>query len=198
MRLTKLRCPNCGGSLDIALDNKDYIFCPYCGEKFFVEDGRKVYTFNQNIHIKKDININKNITHTQHNIDEADVIRAKAESREKKYSWVGWVGLVLFWCLLMGIAFYMMDAEERASQKAINAGKISAGSYEDYEGEPYEAVVAQLEALGFENISCVDLDDSGMMFWKSEKVESVSISGNTAFGKDDYFFPDEIVIVKYH
>ena len=98
----------------------------------------------------------------------------------------------------MGVCFYMMGAEERATQKAINAGKISAGSYEDYEGEQYEAVVAQLESLGFENISCVDLDDSGMLFWKSEKVESVSIAGDTTFSKSDYFFPDESVIVKYH
>lgn len=198
MRLKKLRCPNCGGSLDIALDDKEYIFCPYCGEKFFVENGKKEYTFNQNINIKKDININKNIVHTQHNIDEAEVIRAKTESREKKYSWVGWVGLVLFWCLLMGICFYMMGAEDRAAQKAINSGKISAGSYEDYQGEHYEAVVEQLKALGFENISCVNLDDSGVMFWKAEKVETVSIAGDTTFSKSDYFFPDESVIVKHH
>jgi hypothetical protein len=89
-------------------------------------------------------------------------------------------------------------AEDRAEQKAIDSGKISAGSYEDYEGEHYEAVVEQLKALGFENISCVDLDDSGVMFWKSEKVESVSIAGDTTFSKGDYFFPDESVIVKYH
>lgn len=38
MQLRKLKCPNCGGILDINLDDKEYIFCPYCGEKFFVKD----------------------------------------------------------------------------------------------------------------------------------------------------------------
>lgn len=192
MQLRKLRCPNCGGALDIKLDGEEYIFCPYCGEKFFIEDGKKEHTFNQNI------NINKNTSHTQHNIDEAEVIRAKTESREKKYSWLGEVGLVLLCVFCIGILFFMAFAEDRAEQKAIDSGKISAGSYEDYEGEHYEAVVSQLEALGFDNISCVDLNDSGVMFWKSEKVESVSIAGDTTFNKSDYFFPDESVIVKYH
>ena len=198
MKLHKLRCPNCAGTLDIKLDDNEYIFCPYCGEKFLVEDGKKEYTFTQNVNIKKDININKNISHTQRNIDEAEVIRAKTESREKKFSWLGVAALGLIWVLCIGSLFFMGFAEDRAEQKAIDSGKISAGSYEDYEGEHYEAVVEQLKALGFENISCVDLDDSGVMFWKSEKVESVSIAGDTTFSKGDYFFPDESVIVKYH
>lgn len=198
MKLHKLRCPNCAGTLDIKLDDNEYIFCPYCGEKFLVEDGKKEYTFTQNVNIKKDININKNISHTQRNIDEAEVIRAKTESREKKFSWLGGAALGLIWVLCFGSLFFMGFAEDRAEQKAIDSGKISAGSYEDYEGEHYEAVVEQLKALGFENISCVDLDDSGVMFWKSEKVESVSIAGDTTFSKGDYFFPDESVIVKYH
>ena len=198
MKLHKLRCPNCAGTLDIKLDDNEYIFCPYCGEKFLVEDGKKEYTFTQNVNKKKDINNNKNISQTQRNIDEAEVIRAKTESREKKFSWLGGAALGLMWVLCIGILFFMGFAEDRAEQKAIDSGKISAGSYEDYEGEHYEAVVEQLKALGFENISCVDLDDSGVMFWKSEKVESVSIAGDTTFSKGDYFFPDESVIVKYH
>ncbi len=198
MRLHKMRCPNCSGMLDIKLDDNEFIFCPYCGGKFFVENGKKEYTINQNVNIKKDINVNKHTSHIRRNIDEAEVIRAKTEDREKRYSWVGWVGLLLVWCLIMGICFYMMGAEDRAAQRAIDSGKISAGSHSNYEGENYKAVVEQLEALGFSNISCVDLDDSGVFFWRSEKVESVSISGDTTFGQNDYFFPNESVIVKYH
>lgn len=198
MQLRKLKCPNCGGTLDINLDDKEYIFCPYCGEKFFVEDGKKEYTINQNINIKKDININKQTSHTCHNIDEADVIRAKTEDREQKNTWKYLVGCLAVVVLCIGFLFFMDGAEERATQQAVSSGKISAGSYEDYKGEPYDAVVEQLEALGFENISCVDLNDSGVLFWRSEKVESVSIGGDTAFSKSDYFLPSESVIVKYH
>lgn len=198
MKLHKLRCPNCSGILEIKIDDKEFIFCPYCGEKFYVDDEKKEYTFNQNINIKKDININKQTTHTQHNIDEADVIRAKTADREKKYNWVGWLAIFLVWCLVMGICFYMMGAGDRAAQRAIDAGKISAGSHSDYEGEHYKAVVDQLEALGFSNITCVDLDDSGLIFWQAEKVESVSIGGNTTFSQSDYFLPNDSIVVKYH
>ena len=198
MKLKNLRCPSCGGTLDINLDDKEYIFCPYCGEKFFVEDGKKEYTINQNINIKKDINITKQTSHTRHNIDEAEVIRAKTEDREKKNTWKYLVGFLAVFILFECFCFYMAGSEDRDAQKAIDSGKISAGSYEDYKGEPYEAVVEQLEALGFENISCVDLNDSGVLFWQSEKVESVSIGGDTTFGKSDYFLPTESIIVKYH
>ena len=187
-----MKCPNCGGTLDINLDDREYIFCPYCGEKFFVENGKKEYTINQNI------NINKQTSHTRYNIDKADVIRAMTEDREQKNTWKYLLGCFAVLVFIIGFSLYMAGSEDRAAQQAIDSGKISAGSYKDYEGEPYEAVVAQLEALGFGNISCVDLDDSGVLFWRSEKVESVSIGGDTTFDKSDYFFPDEIVIVKYH
>ena len=192
MQLRKLKCPNCGGTLGINLNDNESVFCPYCGEKFLVERDKKEYTINQNISIKKDT------SYTRHDINEAAVIRARTAELERKNAWkyvVVVMGFVLLW---IWFCFYMAGSEDRVAQRAIDAGKISAGSYEDYEGEPYEAVVEQLKTLGFENISCVDLDDSGVLFWKSEKVESVSIGGDTAFNKNDYFWPTESVIVKYH
>lgn len=198
MKLHKLNCPNCNGILDLKVDDQEYIFCPYCGQKFFVEDGKKEYTINQNINTKKDININKNVTHTNRTYDEAEVIKAKTADREKKYSWVSLVGLAAFFCLLIGICFYMAGSEDRAAQKAKDTGKISAGTDEDYVGGNYEVVVDQLETLGFTNITTVDLDDSGITFWKIDKVESVSIGGDTSFYSGDYFEPDIAIIVKYH
>ena len=73
---------------------------------------------------------------------------------------------------LFGSMFFLAGREERVAKRAlkeaIDSGKISAGSYEDYEGEHYEAVVAQLEALGFENISCVDLDDCKLLCFRND------------------------------
>lgn len=198
MKLYKLSCPNCEGMLDLKVDDKEYIFCPYCGQKFFVEDGKKEYTINQNINIKKDININKNVTHTNRRYDEAEIIRAKTEDREKKYSWIGWVGFAIFYIGLMAFLFWMAGSEEREAKKAKEEGLISAGSYKDYKGENYEAVLEQLETLGFENIKTVDLDDAGIAIWKSNKVESVSVGGDTSFFSSDYFEPDVAIIIKYH
>lgn len=55
MKLQKLSCPNCNGILDLNDDNIEYLDCPYCRQKFFVDDGKKEYTINKNINIKKDI-----------------------------------------------------------------------------------------------------------------------------------------------
>ena len=192
MKLQKLNCPNCNGTLDIKIGDEKYIFCPYCGQKFFVDDGKKEYTINKNI------NINKNITHTKRTYDEAEVIRAKTEDREKKNSWWLIIGLVIFFIADIAVLFGLDYADERAEQKAINTGIITAGSNDDYEDENYEVVVEQLETLGFTNITTVDLDDSGITFWKADKVDSVSIGGDTDFYSGDYFEPDVTIIVKYH
>ena len=107
--------------------------------------------------------------------------------REKKYSWVG---LVLVYAALMGYLFWWGGSGDREAKKAAEDGRISAGSDEDYVGENYEAVVDQLETLGFTNVKAIDLDDSGVTFWKADKVESVSIGGDTSFYSGDYFEPD--------
>lgn len=192
MKLHKLSCPNCNGILELNVNDKEYIFCPYCGQKFFVDDGKKEYTINQNI------NFNKNITHTKRTYDEAEVIKAKTADREKKFSWVGWIGIAIAFIALEAFCFWMGDSDERTAQKAKEAGLISAGANDDYEGENYEVVVEQLKTLGFENITTIDLNDSGITFWKADKVESVSIGGDTSFYSSDYFEPDVTIIVKYH
>ena len=108
------------------------------------------------------------------------------------------IGLVLFLIFDLSILIFMGVAEDRAVQKAKDAGKISAGAAEDYLDEDYEVVVAQLETLGFTNITIIDLDDSGIKLWKADKVESVLIDGDTSFDSGDYFEPDVTIIIKYH
>ena len=42
------------------------------------------------------------------------------------------------------------------------------------------------------------MNDAGLAFWKSDKVESVSVGGDTSFYSSDYFEPDIAIIIKYH
>ena len=99
----------------------------------------------------------------------------------------GWVGLVLVYAALMGCLFWWDGSGDREAKKAAEEGRISAGSDEDYVGENYEAVVDQLETLGFTNVKAIDLDDSGVTFWKADKVESVSIGGDTSFYSSNHY-----------
>ena len=193
MKLQKLSCPNCNGSLRINVENKDRLFCPYCGQAFSIDDGRREYTINRNENIVKTVNIfNHNINHT---INDSEIIKAQ---NERYFGAAGIVGLVLL--IIANIFIWgMIGREVQERNDSIYAREIiSAGSSEDYIGEGYEAVVTQLETLGFTNISTVGLNDSGLKFWTKNKVESVSIDGQTSFDSSNYYSPDAIIIVKYH
>lgn len=189
MKLKKLNCPNCNGELDIKMNNENnFIFCPYCGQKFFVDTGKKERT----------ININKNINYTHRTIDDADIIRAKTEAKEKDKMW-GFIIIYLFLIVFgFGFLFFITHLEKMDIKQAIADGKLQPGTYSDYEDKSYEAVVEQFELMGFTNVSSVDLDDAGIAIWKSGKVESVSIGGKSNFSGSDYFDPNDPVIVSYH
>ena len=60
-KLVQMRCPNCNGRLDLSTD-KDFCFCPYCGEKILITDDAKTT-----------ININR---------DEAEIEKQKVRLEE--------------------------------------------------------------------------------------------------------------------
>ena len=98
----------------------------------------------------------------------------------------------------IGIPFGMMlkfNIEEKIAQ---NNGKINAGFYRELIGVNYETVEAHFESAGFTNIELIDLDDSGIAFWKDGKVETISVGGNTSFDSIDWYDPDTKVVISYH
>ena len=188
MKLHKLNCPNCGGMLELKVSNdSDYIFCPYCGQQFFVDEGKKTYTINQNIKVEKTI-------HNRYTND-AEVIKARNKEKEDKRSiLLVFVGIAL----LLGMAVVpslVMDLNEKVAR---NEGKISAGFYRDLLGKDYETVEAHFESAGFTNIELIDLNDSGLAFWNAGKVETISIGGDTSFDSTDFYDPDTKVVISYH
>ena len=86
---------------------------------------------------------------------------------------------------------------EQAIHEAKQQGKIKIGSPRDFKGQNYEPVIAQLQALGFENIETIDLDDAGF-FTKDNSVASISVNGDSDFTEEDYFFTTDKIIITYH
>lgn len=192
MKLQKLNCPNCNGLLNIELTQKsDYIFCPYCGQQFHIDSEKREYTFNKNI------NINKTINHIKRN--ETEIEKAKASVKETKFELIfgAFMIVFLFGCM---IACFTVPAllEKISAEKEKQAGKINIGSHYDYEEKDYEFVVAEFQALGFEDIEIIDLDDAGLFKNKADTVESVSVKGNSKFTWQDYFFITDKVIITHH
>lgn len=149
MKLHKLSCPNCNGILDLNVDNRAYIFCPYCGQKFFIEDGKKEYTINQNINIKKDININKNVTHTHRTYDEAEIIKERASLTKEKMGWIFAICCFVFGFLMLGIMHLSgnlsVKKEEARLQGLVEEIMI------DIENENYDAAEIKANQLYWES-----------------------------------------------
>ena len=95
MKLRTLNCPNCGGMLNMeVLADTDSVFCSYCGKKFFLDDEKKEYTINKNINKYYETNKNINISRYAYNryTDDAEVIKAKNESKK---IWIGLIGGII-------------------------------------------------------------------------------------------------------
>lgn len=188
MKLHKLTCPNCSGILDIKFSkDTSSVFCPYCGQRFLLDDEKKEYTFNKNVRVDK--------TEHKRYTNDAEVIKAINEDKKDKRALIA-----VFACFALALAIPLilsltMNLKESVAK---NSGKVCAGYYQDLIGEDVKTVNAHFEAAGFTNIELIDLDDSGIAFWTDGEVKTISIGGDTSFSGDDYFDPDTKVVISYH
>jgi len=119
MRIIKLQCDSCNGALELPVDDKvNYVHCPYCGHKYYLDDEKRETTINKNI------NINKNVTHTEHYINEAEVIRAKSKDKNWKRDLLVGVAIplaaILLFCGIFGIAKHSSNVEEDKLQAIVD------------------------------------------------------------------------------
>lgn len=189
MKLRVLKCPECRANLEIE-EGRTSCYCQYCGCKIILDDEKQEVTINKNI------NITKNITHTNRRIDEAKILQEEyEEKKDKRDTAVGLIcGLGIPLAIVLAIVLYFSISGGIAKHQ----GKIQAGSYKDLVGQDYETVVAHFEAAGFENIEAIDLNDSGIAFWTDGEVAAISVGGNTDFESIDWFAPDTKVVISYH
>lgn len=109
-----------------------------------------------------------------------------------------WIALVVCFIILLGIPLGILLKFEIEEKIAISEGKINAGFYRDLVGEDYKTVTAHFDSAGFTNVELIDLNDSGILFWRNGKVKTISIAGNSTFESTDWFDPDSKVVISYH
>lgn len=184
MRLKRTHCPNCNGMLDLQVeDHCSKVFCPYCGQVYEVDHRRRELVINQEVNV------------TNRYINDAEIIRAKTKDRESRRWWIPY--LVIFAIPLFAFAYLIF--EPRVSEFiAQNQGRVRAGDYWDYDDLNYQAAEQYLRELGFTNIVLIDLDDAVEKNRTDGEVESVTIDGDSGFYDDDYFYPTDKVIIRYH
>ena len=160
-----IKCPNCEANIQINVGEKRVLFCQYCGTQLFFDDG---------------------IRRSEHKtviIDEAEIkkseddriVRMQALKNQEKFeknsnrslilmfAFFGF--LILLYFLYDGITDISSCVKENKSEKLRVEmelqGKINAGTYYDYIGKNYKAVINDLTEKGFTNIETLDLNDAG-------------------------------------
>lgn len=131
---------------------------------------------------------------------EANADLAVQKIKENKFTIVALVALLVFTMIFVIIILFVTTLpttlEKMNSIKLQEQGYISAGWYKDYLDQDYEFVEAQMEALGFTDIKTIDLDDADEEH-KENTVKIISVKGNTEFDDDDYFSPEDKVVIAY-
>ena len=188
-----LACPCCGARIEVDTNGRNSVYCSYCGNQISLFDKRAEHTINENINMNTDVVVRKSVQ-TRYT-DDAEVLKEINKEKSEKRGLI--IGLVMF-LVSFGILFAMLGVEMIVEKQAKKEGKICAGFYGDLEEKNYKEVVAHFEAAGFTNIELVDLNDSGLAFWKKGQVETISVGGNTSIDSSDYFYPDTKVVITYH
>ena len=189
MKIVKMECPSCGANIaDNIPEDMKYMFCKYCGQKMFIDDGVQRTEHHE---------INEDITEIKKAEFDNEFKLKELEHKERDDKRA--IGLFL---IIMGIAMLMMFfpiiyfSAEPLIAKA--QGKKSAGSANDYKGKDVSVVTDSLRDLGFTNITTYDLNDAGWFWNKEGTVSEISIDGKSNFWSSDYFDPKATITIYYH
>ncbi len=107
------------------------------------------------------------------------------------------VGLLFFLIFCFGLLFYI-DYSQKLEHQRNNEIQISV-SFDDLKSESVENAIKILDGSGFENININNKEDLIIgWFSKEGEIDSISINGNKAFSKGDWFPANAVVVITYH
>ena len=180
MKIIKIPCPNCGGTLSLESDKAK---CSYCGAEFPIK--------NEDINV----NINKRDEARIKEAESAEKIKIKQlenieKQQNREHAELKWFAIIF---ILFFIFFIAMNV-------LYNHNVISMPmSSSMYEGENYEQVIKDLKNTGFVNITTAENQDL-ITGWitKDGSVENISINGNHNFKKGDSFPKNATIVITYH
>ncbi len=115
MKMVAMKCPECGASVNADLD-KETAYCEFCGARLFLQNENE---------------------YTIHNVDEAEVMRARLErekwekSQEEEQKRKLWLKRGIIICLIAALVSFLtafvlhkMQAKFMAVMVAVDAGML--------------------------------------------------------------------------
>lgn len=196
MKLLKLNCNNCNAQLEVDIENLQ-AYCPYCGQKLLFDLEQMERVLVEKEQTKRARERTKRSEEATKRVQIECEYRDKKDRREKAANRNSWIGIILFWCLCIGILFYLGYSDKQEHQKN-NEIQVSASS-QDLKEESIENAREILKSCGFQNIKATNKEDLVVGFFSKEgEVESITINGNKNFSKGDWFPADAIIVITYH
>ena len=206
------QCPNCNASLTFD-DNREFGFCQYCGTKIILDDYRTMHRVIDEARIKE-----VELCMKELELEENELLRGH-KSRKKAFSIAlvfvivgafftlvipaGFIGLLIMEIggLIALFTFISADKQKKNIQDArySRMGMIKlTESVVDYEKQNYRSIEAAFAAIGFINITTVNLHDlKAGIIKKSGAVEEVTIDGKVpSYG--EWYNPSARIIITYH
>lgn len=189
MKLTTIKCPSCDGKVDIDIEGKKNIFCPYCGTQIAIDTEEVIITKNINIH---------NTYTDDARIEEARLKDKENEREHREFKGV-MIGLLIFLLVDFAFIFALGFYSDQKEKKSIEAGMLKIGiSSSELKGKKYQGIADQLESQGFTRVICIDLHDAGLFKNRNNTIESITVDGESSFSSDDYYYPDVKIVISYH
>lgn len=192
----QLNCPTCGATVEVEQDRKTF-FCNYCGSQIHIVDDVKRVEITKNINYHKIYTDEAKIREHERK-EKIQLKQMEYEDREKrrndKVVFICMGILILMAVLCLGISYLYEQAEKPKADEV----KVPF-SADDLEGNNFEQVVADLEDVGFIEITVKEQNDLVIgLITKEGSVEKVSINGDSDFDEGDVFPEDAKVVITYH
>ncbi|MBR1477020.1 MAG: zinc ribbon domain-containing protein [Lachnospiraceae bacterium] len=208
MNLKSITCPSCNAPIKMK-PTTDTFVCPYCGTHISNEVDHFTMVFNKfsNAVDKGSALISKKIDEKEKERERAEQIRREEAERAEQIRqelakkmrrrmpfFIG-AGAILFLILII-----IIGIDNRRTKKAIEAGGIPVPySAEEYKNVYYKDAQAELETLGYTNITVEPIFDLVTGWLISDgSIERVSINGSTDFTKGKIFPNDAAIRISYH
>lgn len=90
----------------------------------------------------------------------------------------------------------IINTKKNANAKAVDIEMPFSSKYA--KGKNYEDIVKMLKDAGFINISLSSLEDDAIFFTKTDKIEKITVDGNSTFDEGAKFKSNVKIIVYYY
>ena len=218
------KCPECGAELEIKDDNRDFLFCQYCGTKIMLDNYRSTQRIIDEARIKE--------AETQRDIQMKEMEYSHSSeqynSQLKTILTKVWVGLIILVAVMAVIRYFKEPYSGGSFVTLLFVGlpvviggpwviKRVTGDVTDggdgmgfgrtriifplvpIKGSNYILLRSELEKVGFKNITTECLHDvTHAISLRNNNVESVTVNGKKVKAGGKAYSPNAKIVIRYH